>query len=77
MELQARKAKQVEGLQETSIYEAMLTLGHFKRLTHIGSSKVITQSVLDQFILGRSREVQKSTLNKDIRNLNAFLNWAA
>jgi integrase len=72
-----RQAKQIGGIREASIYEAMLTLGHFKRLTHIDSSKGITQSVLDQFILARSHEVQKSTLNKDIRNLNAFLNWAA
>jgi integrase len=72
-----RHAKQVEGLQEASIYEGMLTLGHFKRLTKIDSSRGIAQSVLDQFILDRSQEVQKSTLNKDIRNLNAFLNWAA
>jgi integrase len=72
-----RHAKQVEGLQEASIYESMLTLGHFHRLTRTNSSKAITQSVLDQFILDRSREVQKSTLNKDIRNLNALMNWAA
>jgi integrase len=52
-------------------------LGHFRRLTHIDSSKRITQSVVEQFILDRSSEVQKSTLNKDIRNLNAFLNWAS
>jgi integrase len=71
-----RKAKQVGGIQEASIYEAMLTLTHFGRLTRTDSSRGITQSVLDQFILDRSREVQKSTLNKDIRNLNAFLNWA-
>jgi integrase len=72
-----RHAKLVEGLREASIYEGMLILGHFKRRTHTDSSKEITQSVLDQFILDRSQEVQKSTLNKDIRNLNAFLNWAA
>jgi integrase len=72
-----RQAKQIGGIRETSIYEAMLTLGHFKRLTHIDSSKELTQAVLDQFILARSQEIQKSTLNKDIRNLNAFLNWAA
>jgi integrase len=71
-----RHAKQVEGLQEASIYEGMLTLGHFQRLTRTDSSKGITQSILDQFILDRSQEVQKSTLNKDIRNLNAFFNWA-
>jgi integrase len=72
-----RQAKQVRGIQEASIYEAMLTLGHLKRLAGIDSSKGLTQAVLDQFILARSREIQKSTLNEDIRNLNAFLNWAA
>jgi len=72
-----RKAKQVEGLQVASIYEAMLTLGHFQRLAGCQSSRAITQNVLDQFILDRGQEVEKSTLNKDIRNLNAFLTWAA
>jgi integrase len=72
-----RKAKQVEGLREASIYEAMLTLGHFKRLVGPDSSKRINQSILDKFILDRGNEVQKMTLNKDIRNLNAFLHWAA
>jgi integrase len=71
-----RQAKQIGGIREVSIYEAMLTLGHVKRLTRIDSSKGLTQAVLDQFILARSQEIQKSTLNKDIRNLSAFLNWA-
>jgi integrase len=71
------KAKQVEGPQATSIYEAMLTLGHFQRLAGPQSSRAITQSVLNQFILDRGLEVEENTLNKDIRNLNAFLNWAA
>jgi integrase len=71
-----RHFKQVEGLADTSIYEALLTLGHFKRLTGSDSSKAITQNALDQFIFDRGQEVQKNTLNKDIRNLNAFLNWA-
>ena len=70
-----RKTKQVEGLQEASIYEAMLTLGHFQRLAGPQSSKAITQSLLDQFILDRGQEVGKTTLNKDVRNLNAFLAW--
>ena len=72
-----RSFKQVEGLQEASIYEAMLTLGHFKRLVSLKSSKEITQPNLDAFVLKRGQEVEKNTLNKDIRNLNAFLNWAA
>jgi len=71
-----RQAKQVEGLREASIYEAMLTLGHFERLAKPDSSKRINQSILDKFILDRGNEVQKMTLNKDIRNLNAFLHWA-
>jgi len=71
-----RRFKQVEGLQDASIYEAMLTLGHFKRLAGPESSKAVTQNALDQFILDRGQEVEKNTLNKDIRNLNAFLNWA-
>jgi len=72
-----RRFKRVEGLQEASIYEATLTLGHFERLAGPQSPKTITQNMLDQFILDRGQEVQKNTLNKDIRNLNAFLSWAA
>jgi integrase len=72
-----RRTKQVEGLKEASIYEAMLTLGHLKRLAGVISSKVITQSTLDQFVLDRGQEVCRNTLNKDIRNLTAFLSWTA
>jgi len=32
---------------------------------------------LDQFVLERGQKVSKSTLNKDIRNLAAFLSWAS
>jgi len=72
-----RRFKQVEGLQEASIYEARLTLGHFNRLAEPHSSRSVTQNVLDQFVLDRGQEVEKSTLNKDIRNLSAFLSWAS
>jgi len=71
-----RQAKQVEGLRGASIHEAMLALGHFERLVGPDSSKRINQNVLDRFILDRGNEVTRTTLNKDIRNLNAFLNWA-
>jgi integrase len=71
-----QKAKQVEGLCEASIYEARLTLGHFERLIGPDSSKRINQNILDKFVLERGKEVKKTTLNKDIRNLNAFLHWA-
>lgn len=68
--------KQVEGRKDASIYEALLTLRHFERLVGSTSSKEITQPNLDAFVLKRSAEVEKNTLNKDITNLRAFLNWA-
>jgi integrase len=71
-----RHFKRVEGLTDASVYEALLTLGHFKRLAGPDSSRAITQNILDQFILDRGQEVQRNTLNKDIRNLSAFLHWA-
>jgi len=40
------------------------------------SSKEITQQSLDTFVLRRGEEVKKNTLNKDVCNLKAFLNWA-
>jgi len=67
----------VEGLEEASIYEVILTLRHYERLAGPSSSKEITQQSLDTFVLKRSEEIKKNTLNKDIRNLHAFLNWAA
>jgi integrase len=72
-----KRYKRVEGLEESSIYEVVLTLRHYKRLVNATSSKDITQQSLDTFILKRSEEVKKNTLNKDIKNLHAFLKWAA
>jgi len=69
--------KQVEGLQKGSIYESLLTLRHYERLIGCSSSRHVTQQDLDEFILKRIKEVAKDTLNKDIRNITAFLNWAA
>jgi len=70
-------AKQVEGLQSASVYEVLLTLRHYERLVGSNSSKHVTQQSLYEFILERRKEVAKDTLNKDIRNIGAFLNWAA
>jgi len=70
-------SKQVEGLQAASIYETLLTLRHYERLAKSSSSRHVTQQTLDEFILERSREVTKNTLNKDIRNITSFLNWAS
>jgi len=69
-------AKQVKGLVDESIYEVLLTLRHFKRLVKPDSSRHVTQQALDTFVLERSLEVTGDTLNKDIKNLHAFLKWA-
>ena len=70
-------AKQVEGLETPSIYEALLTLRHYERLAGPITSRHVTQQSVDEFILKRGKEVAKNTLNKDIRNMTAFLNWAS
>jgi integrase len=72
-----RRYKQVEGLAEASLYEIQLTLRNFKRTVGLSSSKGITQQAVDAFVLKRGEEVGGNTLNKDIRNVHAFLNWAA
>jgi len=65
----------VAGAVEDSLYEAALTLRHFERLVGKCNSKHITQNTIDKFILERGNEVVRPTLNKDIRNLKAFINW--
>ena len=67
--------KKVKGDQQATLYETALTLSHFERLIGKLSSRQITQNVIDKFILDRGKEVKRSTLNKDIRNLRAFIHW--
>jgi hypothetical protein len=62
---------------EASLYETQLTRRNFKRIVGLNSSRGITQQSLDAFVLKRGGEVGGNTLNKDIRNVRAFLNWAA
>jgi integrase len=52
-----------------------LTLRNFERLSGALESRQVTQKVVDEFVLKRAREVGRSTPNKDIRNLHAFINW--
>jgi len=68
-------SKKVTGCVEDSIYEVDLTLRHFERIVGKCNSKQITQSAIDKYVLERGKEVIRSTLNKDIRNLRAFINW--
>ena len=70
-----RHDKQVAGVVEVSLYEVALTLRHFQRLVGKCNSKQMTQNTIDKFILDRGKEVKRTTLNKDIRNLKAFINW--
>ena len=68
-------SKKVAGSVEASIYEVALTLRHFERLIGRCNSKQINQNAIDKYILERGKEVVRSTVNKDIRNLTAFIYW--
>ena len=70
-----RETKKVQGVTEATLYEIALTLRHFERLIGKCSSKQIAQSSIDKFILQRGNEIQRTTLNKYIRNLRTFVNW--
>jgi len=68
-------SKKVAGVVDDSLYEVALTLRHFERIVGKCNSKQITQNAIDKYILERGKEVIRSTLNKDIRNLRAFIRW--
>ncbi len=70
-----RESKKVQGVTEATLYEIALTLRHFERLIGKCNSKQIIQSSIDKFILERGKEIKRTTLNKDIRNLRTFINW--
>jgi integrase len=70
-----REAKKVQGVTEGTLYEHILTLRNFECIVGKCSSKQITQSVIDKFILERAKEVKRPTLNKDIRNIKTFVFW--
>jgi len=67
--------KKVKGDVQATLYETALTLSHFERIIGKLSSKQITQNAIDKFVLDKGKEVKRSTLNKDIRNLRAFIRW--
>ncbi len=67
--------KKVKGDKQSTLYETALTMRHFERLIGRCSSKQITQNTVEKFILDRGKEIKRSTLNKDITNLKAFVNW--
>jgi hypothetical protein len=69
------EAKKIQGVTEGTLYEHVLSLRNFERIIGKCHSKQITQNVIDDFILKRSPEVKRATLNKDLRNLKTFTRW--
>jgi len=69
------EAKKIQGVTEGTLYEHALSLRNFERIVGKCSSKQLTQNVIDDFILKRSPEVKRPTLNKDLRNLKTFVIW--
>ncbi|MGB2955069.1 MAG: site-specific integrase, partial [Anaerolineales bacterium] len=67
--------KKAKGDEQATLYETALTLRHFERLIGRCSSRQITQNAIDKFILDRGKEIKRTTLNKDIRNIKTFVNW--
>ena len=70
-----RESKKVQGVTEGTLYEHSLSLRNFERIVGKCNSKQITQNVIDKFILERTNEVKRATLNKDIRNIKTFVYW--
>ncbi len=70
-----QEAKKVQGVTEGTLYEHSLSLSNFERIMGKCNSKQISQNTIDTFILQRSPEVKRHTLNKDLRNLKTFVNW--
>ena len=73
--LRYREAKKVQGVTEGTLYEHSLSLRNFERIVGKCSSKQVTQNVIDKFVLERTNEVKRATLNKDIRNIKTFVIW--
>ena len=69
------EAKKIQGVTEGTLYEHVLSLRNFERLEGKYNSKQITQNLIDDFILKRTPEVKRATLNKDLRNLKTFTRW--
>jgi integrase/recombinase XerD len=69
------EAKKIQGVTEGTLYEHVLSLRNFERIIGKCNSKQITQNIIDDFILKRSPEVKRATLNKDLRNMKTFTIW--
>jgi len=69
------EAKKIQGVTSGTLYEHALSLRNFERLEGKCNSKQITQNIIDDFILKRTPEIKRATLNKDLRNIKTFVYW--
>lgn len=66
----------VRSLASESLRSIRATLAQFKVLHGPVQSTRFDQRLVDQFIAHRLQSARKPTMNKDIRNLRAFVRWA-
>lgn len=68
--------KKTDGLEKVSVSEIENTLLKFNEIANVHTSHDLKQGVFDRYVTIRAEKVARPTLNKDIRNLKAFLKWA-
>jgi len=66
----------VQSLGPESVRSIKVTLEHFKKLNGPVLSTRIDQRLIDRFVAQRLRSASKPTVNKDLRNLRAFIRWS-
>ena len=67
--------KYVRGLTPASIRSIQSSLDHFKKINGPVKSSEIDQQHIHKLIEDRRKSAQNPTINKDLRNIRAFLNW--
>ncbi len=67
--------EEIRGLTTGSIISIKSTLNQFRRTCGPVRSDQINQSYIDRFIKSRRKKAKNATVNKDLRNLRAFVNW--
>lgn len=66
----------VRSLAAESLRSIRTTLAQFKQLHGPVLSTKIDQRLVDKFIAHRLKSTAKPTVNKDVRNLRAFIRWS-
>lgn len=68
--------KSVQGLSHNTLRQIETVLKQFRQLHGPVVSTKIDQRLVNQFVANRLETAAKTTVNKDIRNLHAFIRWA-